>query len=509
MVPAQAVVLDDVTDGKMDLEQLEKAPSEIRQEARAGRPAHYVEIDPVAEKKLLRKIDLCLLPIATLVNLLSFIDRANIGNARVAGLDRTVGLVGYDFQYVQMVFYVMYLVVEVPSNFLLKKTGSIWLAFLTIGFGATCLATGFIENKAGLYVVRFFLGALEGGLLPGIIFLMSKFYRRHELVFRIGVFLALSPSLSGAIGGFLATGFLQSGDVGSVTDDWRKIFLWEGFITMVVGIFAIFFFPTWPEKTRMFNEEERRIALARVQNESENTAAEDAAEGWQSAVKGAFNVPSVVCITLFTFANSTVQGLAVFMPTVIRTLGRFTVIQVQLRTVPPYVVASIWAVALTYYGWKVQKKALLIWISMPLGLLGWIFFLAGDRTPELRYAACFLAFTGFVPLGPVVIAWAVNNVASNTSRGVVAGLVPGIGTIGSVIGQWCFTNNQAPNFRAGSAVNAAFSALFLLLSTGLWFYLRNENLKRDRGERDYLMEGKSAQEIKAMKHNSPLFRYAL
>ena len=76
MVPAQAVVLDDVTDGKMDLEQLEKAPSEIRQEARAGRPAHYVEIDPVAEKKLLRKIDLCLLPIATLVNLLSFIDRA-------------------------------------------------------------------------------------------------------------------------------------------------------------------------------------------------------------------------------------------------------------------------------------------------------------------------------------------------------------------------------------------------------------------------------------------------
>lgn len=75
--------------------------------------------------------------------------------------------------------------------------------------------------------------------------------------------------------------------------------------------------------------------------------------------------------------------------------------------------------------------------------------------------------------------------------------------------RWCFTNNQGPNFRAGSAVNATFAALFLLLTTLLWFYLRNENMKRDRGERDYLMEGKSAQEIKAMKHNSPLFRYAL
>ena len=75
MVPAQAVVLNDDTE-KMDLEQLEKAPSELRQEVKERRPAHYVEIDPVAEKKLLRKIDLCLLPIATLVNLLSFIDRA-------------------------------------------------------------------------------------------------------------------------------------------------------------------------------------------------------------------------------------------------------------------------------------------------------------------------------------------------------------------------------------------------------------------------------------------------
>jgi hypothetical protein len=64
------------------------------------------------------------------------------------------------------------------------------------------------------------------GLLPGVAYLFSRYYRRQELIARIGFFLALSPSLSGAFGGLLASGFLASSDVGSVRS-WRKIFLWE------------------------------------------------------------------------------------------------------------------------------------------------------------------------------------------------------------------------------------------------------------------------------------------
>lgn len=72
--------------------------------------------------------------------------------------------------------------------------------------------------------MQVFLGAAEGGLLPGIGYLLSRYYRRQELIFRIGFFLSLSPSLSGAFGGLLATGFLKTGVVGSIVR-WRKIFL--------------------------------------------------------------------------------------------------------------------------------------------------------------------------------------------------------------------------------------------------------------------------------------------
>lgn len=76
------------------------------------------------------------------------------------------------------------------------------------------------------------LGCAEGGVLPGIAFLLSKFYRRHELVFRISFFLALGPSLSGAFGGLLAGGLIGGSPIGSVVG-WRKIFLVEGIITTV------------------------------------------------------------------------------------------------------------------------------------------------------------------------------------------------------------------------------------------------------------------------------------
>lgn len=89
-----------------------------------------------------------------------------------------------------------------------------------------------MHNFGEFIVIRIMLGCAEGGVLPGIAFLLSKFYRRHELVFRISFFLALGPSLSGAFGGLLAGGLVGGSSIGSVVG-WRKIFLVEGIITTV------------------------------------------------------------------------------------------------------------------------------------------------------------------------------------------------------------------------------------------------------------------------------------
>ena len=114
-------------------------------------------------------------------------------------------LVGYRFNWALSVFYIVYLLVEVPSNILLKYIGPrIYIPLLVFGFGFVSICTAFVKNFDQLCVARAFLGVFEGGTMPGIAFYLSTFYKRRELYFRIGIFIS-AASIAGAFGGLFAT----------------------------------------------------------------------------------------------------------------------------------------------------------------------------------------------------------------------------------------------------------------------------------------------------------------
>ncbi|KAG8733234.1 hypothetical protein FRC11_007731 [Ceratobasidium sp. 423] len=165
------------------------------------------------EKRLIRKLDWRILPVVITLYLANFsfnlFSRTNVGNARVAGLEKDIGLVGYQYNIGLSIFYITYALSEVPSNLLLKRIGADkWIPILVTGFGLVCFCTTFIKNFAGFMVIRALLGLWEGGMMPGVAFYLSTYYKRHELVFRIGIFVSAS-SLSGAFGGLLASGLLK------------------------------------------------------------------------------------------------------------------------------------------------------------------------------------------------------------------------------------------------------------------------------------------------------------
>lgn len=212
----------------------------------------------------------------------------------------------------------------------------------------------------------------------------------------------------------------------------------------------------------MFNEEERRIAVARLRNENAQGTAESEDQPFWPSFKRAFTVHSSLCIIGYSCINVSVAGLSTFMPTVIRTLGRYGTIEIQLRTVPPFVVAAVWSVIISYISWKVQKRGIWIMISVPMAILvsdagllfgasdhqnfqGYALFL-GTTNPQARYAGCFLCFTGVVPLGPFFLSWGLNNCPLPTSRAILSALIPGLGTIGSVVSTWTYTSNFAPKY---------------------------------------------------------------
>ena len=121
------------------------------------------------ERKLLRKLDLKLLPAVTILYLLSFLDRSNVANARLEGLTTDLGMSGNQYLTGLTLYFIGYVIFEIPCNIILKRTSpKLWLPSLTLAWGVVATLMGVTQNLAGFYVVRFVLGATESGLFPGV-----------------------------------------------------------------------------------------------------------------------------------------------------------------------------------------------------------------------------------------------------------------------------------------------------------------------------------------------------
>ncbi|ESK89335.1 mfs transporter [Moniliophthora roreri MCA 2997] len=462
-------------------------------------------IDPVAERRLLQKLDWRLIPLFTLIYCTNFVDRTTKGNAKIAGIEKDLQMTGFDYNVALTVFYIFYIVAEVPSNLALKHFGSVWLAAMVVMFGAVAIGTAFVTSYGGLVVSRVFLGIAEGGTLSGLVYVLSGYYRRSELVLRVGVFFGVAPTLAGAFGGLLASGLLSVGNINSVTS-WRKIFLIEGIITCGIGLACFFILPNDPQRTRMFNEEERALALARIDADQ---AVETQGVKEKTSLKlvlRSFSFTTTACAILYLLINISFQGLSLFMPTVVATLGNYTVVESQLRTVPPYLVGAVWAIFCSYCSFRVKRRAPFILLSTLLMVTGYA-IAVGTKNSKARYAACFLSITGGSNAGPMVLAWGTGNAAPDTVKAVATALIPGIGTIGAVIAVWTYLPTDAPNYHNGNTLNLSTSSFTCVLVLLVVLYIRLENAKRNRGERNYRLEGKSRKEIEELGYLHPGFRY--
>ncbi|KAK0466946.1 MFS general substrate transporter [Desarmillaria tabescens] len=462
-------------------------------------------IDSDAEKRLLKKLDWILLPMFTLIYCMNFIDRTAIGNAKIAGIEKDLNMQGFDFNIALTVFFILYISAEIPSNLMLKHFGSVWLAGLVTGFGIVSIGTAFVKSFAGLIITRVFLGIAEGGTLSGLTYIMSRYYRRSELVLRLGIFFGVSTNLAGAFGGLLASGLLSLKDIGTVMS-WRKIFLVEGIITTGFGLLCFIILPTDPQHTRMLNPQERALALTRIDADQATRVGGMRERTTWKLVWRAFNFNTAICSICYLMINVSFQGLSLFMPTVIATLGKYTTVQSQLRTVPPYVLGAVWIIFNAYYCYRKNQRAIPIFFSTLLIVLGYAIAI-GTKNPHARYAACFLSIAGSSTSGPVLLTWGTNNAAPDTIRAVATAIIPGIGALGSVIAVWTYLPSDAPNYHKGNTLNLATSSTACVLVVIGALYIRWENAKRERGERDYRLEGKSAEEIEQLGYLDPRFRY--
>jgi MFS family permease len=132
--------------------------------------------DDSLDAKVLRKCDLHVVPILTVLFLFAFLDRINIGNARLLGLEEELDMQGHQYNIALFVFFIPYILFEVPSNMLLKKIRpSMWLSGIMAAWGVVTVCQGVTCSFTGLVACRVLIGALEAGFMPGILPFLYRF----------------------------------------------------------------------------------------------------------------------------------------------------------------------------------------------------------------------------------------------------------------------------------------------------------------------------------------------
>ncbi|TFL00334.1 major facilitator superfamily domain-containing protein [Pterulicium gracile] len=470
-----------------------------------GIAAH--DIDPIAEQKLRRKLDMRILPIVTICYLFLFLDRGNVGNARSAGLVEDLGLHTYDFNIGTSLFYVCYLLFEIPFALLIKRVGFMLVPFSIIAFGLVTTFSAFMHNRTGFFLTRVILGISEAVTMPGISYLLTRYYRRHELTSRVGCFMLVAAACGGGFGGLLAAGLLRVGRIGS-RRGWNNIFLVEGIITVGWGILMIWLFPTDPENSKMLNEEERALAIRRmyVDQPSIGTTKEKATK--KLVKRGVFSVTTIACSWICIVDNLSVQGLGIFLPSILRVnYPEASTIRIQLLVVPVYAVAGVVSLICTIGCVRYRIHWPFCLFGGVLTIIGYSIWITTDSTfTKARYAACFLNLTGGLINGPVVIGWAAANSSPDTIRAMVGAVTTGIGGIGSIAGVWAYVATDAhTGYHKGNSFNLAMAASLVVCCLTLLGWQVRENRVREKGGRDYRLE-REREEVEVLGSLHPRFK---
>ncbi|KAH7317561.1 major facilitator superfamily transporter [Rhexocercosporidium sp. MPI-PUGE-AT-0058] len=485
-----------------------KSSTEMVENIVLGSAADLDDATHRAEKKLRTKIDLYIVPTVALLYLMCFIDRANIGNARLAGFEKDLKLEGYDYNTVLSIFYISYILFEIPATLCCKLVGPGWfLPLTTLGFGIVSVATGFVRTRAQVCAVRFLLGIFEAGVMPGIAYYLSRWYRRSELAFRLGLYMTMAP-LSGAFGGLLASGILKLSHFGSL-HRWGMIFGIEGLITIIVSLIALFTVTDRPETARWLSEEEKELAINRVKSERlAQVVLLDKIDGTKLK-RGITNPITIATACVFMLNNITVLSISFFLPTIIKSIypGRTTV-QQQLLTVPPYIVGAFFVLLIPTLSWRFDHRQGFLAITGPTAMAGFSILLA-TLDANVRYGAIFLTASTAFTLGAMCNAQVSANVLSDSARSIAIGTNVMFGNIGGLIATWTFLPFDAPKYHIGSGINLACAILWTFLSVLTFLWMKYDNKKRDdraAGAKEQLA-GLSQKEILDLEWKHPEWRW--
>ncbi|KAN0091268.1 Major facilitator superfamily domain containing protein [Tylopilus felleus] len=465
-----------------------------------------VELGPAERARLLRKLDLHVLPIVSLLYLLCFLDRSNAlchlsGNAKVAGMAADLHLVGLRYNTAAAVFFILYSLAEIPSNIVLKLfRPSRWIPTIMVAWGLVMTLMCLVNTYNGLIAARVFLGLAEAGLYPGVNYYLARWYPRSDRGLRVAIFFS-AATLAGAFGGLLAYAIEKMEGIGGL-HGWQWIFCLEGIATTTIAFGAFFFMHDYPETASFLTETERRNLVALLKDDTQSLATH---YDFQFVLQALKDYKSYVQTGIYTGLLLTVYAIALFTPTIIDELG-FSAANAQLLSVPPFVVGCVCTILVGVFSDRQKIRGPYVIAGASVSLVGYI-ILYTQSTASASYVGTVLAAAGVYPTIAVAITWASSNAGGDLKRGVVIAMVNGMGNLGGICSSFVYID--PPRFHIGHGTIMGWLSFSILLSVfAMWDYNRINKQKEEQCRKEGITEERRG-EFRNIGDQSPLFRYTL
>jgi MFS family permease len=372
-----------------------------------------------------RKVDWRLLPFLFLCYILAYLDRVNVGFAKLQML-KDLSMSDAAFATGAGIFFIGYFFFEVPSNVLLKKCGArLWIARIMISWGVISTCMIFVKSEWSFYGMRFLLGLAEAGFFPGIIFYLTLWYPSRLRATRTAWFVA-AIAVSGVIGNPISGWIMDALTGVRGLAGWQWLFLSEGIPSVLVGIWVIYYLDSSIEEAKWLTTGEKKLLAENLEAEDQHKTEHKLGDAFASGKVW------VLCAIYFTLMIG-LYGIAFWLPTIVRAFGINGYLGVGLITAIPYGVAVMGMILLSRHSDKTGERRLHYVLNVTAGAVGLILSGVFAGNPAVAIACLSVGTLGVI--GSMPLFWPLPSAfLAGTAAAAGIGIVNSVGNLGGFVG---------------------------------------------------------------------------
>ncbi|GIZ49356.1 hypothetical protein CKM354_001238600 [Cercospora kikuchii] len=455
-------------------------------------------------RKLVRKMDLIILPTIGILYILNYIDRQNLSAAKLQGIMDDLRMNEQQFATAISILFAGYLPFQIPSNLIITKISrpGLYICSAAVIWGAISAATSAVQTYGQLLAVRCVLGIVEAVFFPGAIYYLSAWYTKKELGKRLaGLYIA--QQVGNAFGGLFAAAILQLDGTHGIAG-WRWLFIIEGSATVGIGLIFAFIMPEFPHNCRMLSTTERELAVWRIESEAgaaEGTENESVLKGFAAALSD----PKLILLILCNMFSQGQGSIANYFPSLVASLGYSRTISLLL-TAPPYILAGFVYYGISFFSDRKNTVYPIILVCIAIATVMYIIPMSTQNIGVRYFAMMILPFAS---VGPQILLFKTINLhlaRPVSKRAAASALVNAIGGTSNIWSSYLYY--APPQFYAAFGALMGCALLFAItISIYRWLVLR-ENKRLDSEKPELIakvMKGGVTQEMVGLRWRYEMF----